>query len=489
MPVASLTDAERLLIVIGALVTLMLAALDQTIVAPALPTIGAQLGDADYLSWVVSAYFLTATAVTPLYGKLADLRGRRPTLYTAIALFTLGSIGCALAPSMAVLIVGRAVQGLGGGGLIALVQTIIGDVVPPIERARYMVYISMVWATASVSGPLLGGVFAEHLHWSMIFWINLPLAAIAVVMIRHSMQKLPDVTRPARLDLVGSALVVVATIALMLALTWGGVREAWGSPTILGLLALSAVLFAGFAHHIARVEEALIPLPILAHPVIAVASSALFFAAGGQVGLSVFAPLWFAQVHGLGPADAGLGLMALSVGTVIGANIAGRMMRRLRHYRRFVLAGLAVSVAATAALAVGASRLPFWAAEILLFADGAGTGTLFPIGTVVVQNAVERRDLGVATGTLSFLRSLGAVVAVAILGAVLLASGDGGFDLGNPNAGFDPVAAARSGAAFTRVFAVAAFGQTIAFVLLCFLEERPLRDRSDEVRPPGTATR
>jgi MFS family permease len=174
---AALGERERLSIVLGAMVVLMLAALDQTIVSPALPTIGAALGDVEYLSWVVSAYFLTSTAVTPLYGKLADLRGRRPTLYAAVAIFTLGSALCAVAPTMTLLVIGRAVQGLGGGGLISLVQTVIGDVVPPRERGRYMGWISLVWATASVSGPVVGGVFAQHLHWSLIFWINLPVAA------------------------------------------------------------------------------------------------------------------------------------------------------------------------------------------------------------------------------------------------------------------------------------------------------------------------
>ncbi len=469
-----LTERERLTIVLGALVTLMLAALDQTIVAPALPTIGAHLGDVDYLSWVVSAYFLTSTAVTPLYGKLADLKGRRPTLYAAIAIFTLGSLACALAPTMKLLVLARAVQGLGGGGLISLVQTVIGDVVPPSRRGKYMVWITLVWGTASVAGPVLGGVFAEHLHWSMIFWINLPIALAAVVMIRRSLARLPDVRRPHRLDLVGSALIVGASVALMLALTWGGASLPWGSPTVIGLFAASAVLFVGFGWHIAHTEEALIPLPILRNPVIAVVSSALFFAMGGYVGLAVYAPIWFESVHGLGPADAGLGLLALTLGTVAGANAAGRAMSRIVHYRRFALVGTAIAVVSLVGLSLGAATLPFWAGEILLATAGMGTGTLFPIGTVAVQNAVERHDLGVATSTLAFLRSLGSVVAVAVLGAVLLASGLGGTLVasGAP----DPAAVAVAGAAFTRLFGVAAFGLGCTFVLMLFLEERPLAD-------------
>jgi MFS family permease len=480
MSFVPLTDAERLPIVIGALTTMMLAALDQTIVAPVLPTLAQELGHADWISWVVSAYLLTSTSVTPLYGKLADLEGRRPTLYIAIALFVVGSIACALAPSMAVLILGRALQGLGGGGLIALVQTIIGDVVPPIERGRYMVYISAVWATASVSGPLLGGLFAEHLHWSLIFWINLPIAAIAVIVIRRSMRRLPDVTRPARLDLTGSGLIVTATVSLMLALTWGGAGTPWGSPEILGLFAASVLLFVGFARHIGRTEEALIPVPILTHPVISVTVAAMFFATGAHLGLSVFVPMWFSRVQGFGPAHAGLGLMSLSFGTMLGANIAGRAMRKVRHYRRFAQVGVAVGAVATAALALGAGWWSFWPSEVLLLVTGAGTGSLFPIGMVAVQNAVERRDLGVATGTLSFVRTLGAVVAIAVFGAVFAALRDGGAGGAAAGVGFDPAAAARAAPAFAGVFAGAAVFQLLAILILFRLEERPLRDRSDE---------
>lgn len=464
------TQAEKLTIVLSALAALLLAALDQTIVAPALPTIGGVLGHPEWLSWVVSAYFLAATAVTPLYGKLADLEGRRPTLYAAIAIFSLGSVISALAPNMAVLILGRAVQGLGGGGLVSLVQTIIGDVVPPIERAKYMVWISLTWAIASITGPLLGGVFTEHLHWSMIFWINLPIAAIATLTIRRAMHRLPETRRPARLDLAGSALIVVASSSLMLALTLGSGGRPWGSPGVLGLFAAAAVGFGWFFLHIARTEEALIPLSVLRDRVIAVATFTLFFVMAGNIGLSVYAPLYFESVHGLAPAAAGMGLLALSVGTVAGANVAGRWMVRIAHYRRLALAGAATAIVAMALLAGFADRLPFWGAEILIAAIGAGTGSLFPICTVAVQNAVERRDLGVAMSTLAFLRSLGSVVAVAVLGAVLLAS--------MPAAGSADVAAPAL--PFRNLFATAIVGLVVGFALLLFLEERPLRDRSEE---------
>ena len=222
-------------IIVGVLLAMFLAALDQTIVAPALPTIGSSLGNAEYLSWIVTAYLLTATAVTPLYGKLADIRGRRPVIFGAIGIFVAGSIISALAPSMLMLIIGRAIQGIGGGGLGALAMTVIGDVVPPRERGQYQGYISGMWGIASLAGPVVGGFLAHKFHWSMIFWINLPLAAVAIGVLNNPLKKLPPVRNDHRLDLLGASLVILATTSLMLVLTWGGSRYAWVSAQIFGL--------------------------------------------------------------------------------------------------------------------------------------------------------------------------------------------------------------------------------------------------------------
>ncbi len=285
-PAASITEDDRRMIVIGALISMMLAALDSTIVSPALPTIGAALGQTEWLPWVVSAYFLTGTAVTPLYGKLADIKGRRPVLFSAVGIFILGSIVCAMAPTMPILVIGRAIQGLGGGGLIALAQTIIGDVVPPKERSRYMVYISGVWAFASLAGPVVGGFFAQHLSWALIFWINLPLGAVALALSERTLRKLPRVHRDHRLDVTGAVLIVAATVALLLALTWGGTALPWGSPEILALIGGSLLLFVAFGWHLTRIEEPLIPPRVLKDPVIATATGSIFFSSIAFVGLS-----------------------------------------------------------------------------------------------------------------------------------------------------------------------------------------------------------
>jgi MFS family permease len=219
-PDRALEPTERKEIIVGILVAMFLAALDQTIVAPALPTIGSSLRNAEYLSWIVTAYLLTATAVTPLYGKLADLRGRRPVILGAIGIFLVGSVLSAVAQSMFMLIIGRAIQGVGGGGLSALATTVIGDLVPPRERGQYQGYISGMWGFASLAGPVVGGYLAHNWHWSMIFWINLPLGALAVAVLNKPLEKLSTVRSKHKLDLPGSGLVILATTSLMLLLTW-----------------------------------------------------------------------------------------------------------------------------------------------------------------------------------------------------------------------------------------------------------------------------
>src|SRR5882724_397476 len=251
-------DARR--IIVGVLLTMLLAALDQVMVATALPTIAASLGDIDNMSWVVTANLLCATAATPLYGKLSDIHGRRTMMLVAIGIYAAGSLACALAPSMLALILARALQGLGGGGLMPLVQTIIGDVASPRDRPRYQAYTSSTFIISMVGGPLMGGFVAEHPHWSWIFWINLPLCALAFLFTHNVLQRLPRHDHPHELDVLGAVLMVGAAIALMLALTWGGRRYGWESPQILGLLVASAALWAVFAWRVMTAEEPFIPL-------------------------------------------------------------------------------------------------------------------------------------------------------------------------------------------------------------------------------------
>jgi EmrB/QacA subfamily drug resistance transporter len=479
MSVPVVPHRERRDIVIGVMVAMMLAALDQTIVAPALPTIGASLGDADFLSWIISVYLLTGTAVTPLYGKLSDIHGRRPAMSLALGVFTLGSIICALAPSMAVIIVGRAVQGLGGGGLVALAQTVIADVVPPKERSRYVVYISTVWATSSVAGPILGGFFAQHLTWTLIFWINLPIGALAFFMTHTRLAGLPQMRRAHRLDVIGAALITTATVALMLVLTLGGARLPWTSPIILALTGAGALLGAILIVHLRRAPEALIPLDIFRNEVVGTATASIFFSMFAFIGSTVYLPIYMEFVIGSDSTVAGAALIGLVGGSVVGATIAGRTMPRLVHYKRLAVVGLAFAIAAFAVLAYFAPVLNYWQAEALVLAIGLGVGPLFPTATVSVQNAVDPRDLGVGTATLAFLRTFGSALGVALMGAVLIGFGivtDAGLPTGR--GGMDPHLAERAGVAFQAMFALQ--GLALAASLACFLmmEERPLRGSS-----------
>ncbi len=471
-------DVRR--IIIGIILAMLLAAMDQTIVATALPTIGNDLHDLTLLPWVVTAYLLSATAVTPFYGKLADIVGRRTMLLIAISVFMFGSVLCALSPTMWFLILSRFLQGLGGGGLIALAQTIIADIVPPRERMRYQAYFASVFVTSSVAGPVLGGFFAERLHWSFIFWINLPLGILALIMTAGVLKRLPRHERPHKLDLIGAALMVTGSVALLLALSWGGGIYAWGSAEIIGLLALSVVAWVLFVVRLLNAAEPFVPLAVMFNPVVAAGTASNFFVVGTMVGLSIYVPIYFETVLGLTPDISGLALIALMGGTVTGAQIAGRIVAWTVHYKRGPIVGLVVSMAAMAVLAVMATSLSLVWVEVLLAIAGVGLGTIFPTTTVAVQNAVVPHQLGTATASFNFFRSLGSAILVAVFGAIFI----GGLGLGGQPIGslaqLVQMAAANGmeiAPVFHWVFGAAVL--TLAIGFLCFLsmKELPLRGR------------
>jgi EmrB/QacA subfamily drug resistance transporter len=456
-------------IVIGVMLAMFLATLDSTIIAPALPTIGAQLGGADFLPWIVSAYFLTSTAVTPLYGKLSDIHGRRPVILSALGLFLLGSVACALSPNMAALILARALQGVGGGGLIALAQTVVADVAAPVERSRYTVYISTVWATSSIAGPALGGFLAQYSSWTVIFWLNLPIGALAYVVCDRLLRGLPQQRRPHRLDWLGGALVIGATVALNLMLTLGGGVVPWASPQALGLGFAALALGVGFVVHLRRAPEPLIPPAIFANRVVDKATLSMFFGMLVYVSATVYLPIYFESVLKLDPTASGLGLIIVLGASVIGSNITGLNLPKLKHYKMMGYVGLPFAALGLVGLSALADRLNFWTAEAVILVYGLGLGALFPTLTVSVQNAVDPRDMGAATATLAFVRSLGSALGVAIFGAVIFSYG-----LGEPGAG-----AGADIATAAQAFRVA-FGLMAACIAVCFgcfvaMEERPLR--------------
>lgn len=480
-PAAALSHADIRSILIGIMLAMFLAALDQTIVATAMPTIGRELGDVTHLPWVVTSYLLASTAVTPLYGKLADIHGRRVTLLGGIVIFIVGSVACALSSSIWLLVVSRFIQGLGGGGLIALAQTIIGDMVPPKERGKYQVYIASVFFSSSLLGPVLGGVISEALHWSVIFWINLPLGLAAYWMTDKALRRLPRHERPHQLDVLGALLMTSATMTLLLALSWGGVLYPWFSAPILGLVLLSLALWLCFAWRLRVAEEPLIPLAILANPVVRDGTIAAGFGMGTFIGLTIYLPLYFETVAGLSAAHSGLGLIPLTCGTVVGATASGRAMTKLTHYKRVPLAGLVVALAGTAILAIFAGRLPLVPFGAVLAVISLGFGTLLPVATVAIQNAVAMHQLGTATATANFFRQIGGALIVAVFGAIVL----GG--MGASGAGLS-AETLRAGAVdrevmvrlFAYVFAATFVGFALSLLFLARMKELPLRGAAKE---------
>ncbi len=440
-----------------------------------MPTIGAELHDFENLSWVVTAYLITSTAVTPLYGKLSDVHGRRAMMLCAICVFSIGSLACALAPSMLALILARGLQGLGGGGLISLAQTIIADVVSPRERGRYQGYISSVFMASSIGGPVLGGVMAEHLHWSMIFWINLPLGLAAFLMTDRQLRRLPRHDRKAKVDVIGALLMMIATSALLLMLTWGGVRYHWDDPEILSLGAASAIFAGLFVWRIATAEQPFLPLSILLHPIVARGTVAALLTMGTLIALSINVPLYFEAVRHLTASQSGLGLIPLMGGVVLGSYIAGQALARLTHYKRIAIAGLSTSISGLLVLALGPALMPLPLMAVILGCVGTGMGCLLPVTTVSIQNAVAPHQLGTATGAMNFFRSLGSAVLVAAFGAVLMAAlgimpGQG--DVTRLVAGADADGLVH---AFRLVYGCAAASLSVGLIALLSMEQRPLR--------------
>jgi EmrB/QacA subfamily drug resistance transporter len=478
---APLEPAAVRSIIAGIMLAMFLSALEQTIIAPALPTIGVRLGDIENLSWVVGAYLLSATAVTPLFGKLSDIYGRRSILLTAVTIFIAGSVACALAPTLWTLIAARALQGIGGGAILPISQAIIADLVSPRERPRYQTQSAVMFMVASVVGPLLGGFLTDHLHWSLIFWINVPMGALALVMTYRALERLPRNERPHRLDWAGAALMVAAALAVMLAMTWGGIRYPWASWPILALIAGSAVLWSLFGWRIATAAEPFIPLAVLSERTVAGTVIAGFFSIGAIIGLSIYMPLYLELALGALASMSGVALIAFTVGTVLGAFAAGRGLGRHKHYKRIPVAGLLVAIVALGVMSVESRHMSLGVVAGLLLLAGGGIGTMYPVTTVLIQNAVPAHQFGVATGTLNFFRLLGGTIVVAGFGAIVLGKVDasGGLvalePLSRGAVRSSGIVASDFSLVFAWVFAAACGCLVAALVALAIIEERPLR--------------
>jgi EmrB/QacA subfamily drug resistance transporter len=479
----------------GLMLVLFLAALDQTIVATALPTIVGDLGGLKHISWVVTAYLLAQTVVTPLYGKLGDQYGRKVVLQGALALFILGSALCGLSQNLDELIAFRAIQGLGGGGLMVSAQAAIGDVVPPRERGRYTGLFGGVFALASVAGPLLGGFLTSSLSWRWIFYVNLPLGVLAFFVLAATLPAVAERARHA-IDYLGTALLAAGLSAIVLVASLGGTSVAWGSPLILALAIAGVILLASFIAVERRAREAVLPPRLLRNQVFLVTSAVGFVVGFALFGAVTYLPLFLQVVKGASPTGSGLQLLPLMGGLLLTSIGSGQVITRTGRYKVFPIVGTAVMVVGLYLLSTLDSSSSVGMVFAFMFVLGLGLGMVMQVLVLAVQNAVEYSDLGVATSGATLFRSIGGSLGTATLGAIfsnrlseqlkaLLPAGAAGAGNGgevNPKqiAGLPPTLHNDYLHAFTSslsgVFLVASAVALVAFLLSWFIRELALRD-------------
>ena len=411
-------EHRRILVILFALMLgMFLAALDQSIVSTALPTIAGDLHNLNELSWVVTSYLITSTISLPLWGKLGDLFGRKRFFQFSILIFLAGSILSGLSHTMVQLIVFRAIQGIGAGGLMVGSQAIIGDVIPPRQRGRYMGYFGIVFGLSSVLGPLAGGWFTQHVSWRWIFYINIPIGICALVAIAVVLQ-IP-VTRVAhKIDYWGMTLLSAGVVCLILLLTWGGTQYAWASSTIISLGVASAILLTTFCFVELRVVEPIISLKLFNNRTFSAASAVGFVIGFTMFGSIVYLPLYLQVVHGASPTKSGLELLPMVAGMLITFVTSGRLVSRTGRYKVFPIVGSAVVALGLVALSRLGPDTAFSYAAVGMFIVGLGLGLVMQILVVAVQNAVPHSLLGTATATATFFRSIGGAFGVAVLGDV-----------------------------------------------------------------------